>query len=124
MFNTFIYFDFETKSEWIDFANKLSSKNEFIKYLYTERKFNKRNLTFADLVEFYSDDLIFVSLCFCIKTRSEKTLRQLNDWIKDNHYESNYEVRDNWGNRMKMNLDKLFEYCSNIANKHNNLKIL
>ena len=117
MITTYVYFDFETKSEWIDFANKLSCKNEFTKYLSTERRFNKQNLSFADLVEYYSDDLCLVSICFCITTRSEKTLRKLNDWIKDNHYESNYELRDLWGNRMKMNLEKLFEYCRNRANK-------
>ena len=114
MMTTYVYFDFETKSEWIDFANKLSCKNEFRKYLYYEGKINKDNLSVADLVERYSDNLLLISICFCVITRSEKTLRKLNDWIKDNHYESNYEVCDNWGNNMKMNLDKLFEYCSNM----------
>ena len=46
------------------------------------------------------------------RTQSEKALRLLNDWIKENNYINNYTIRDSKGNRMEMDLDGLFEWWS------------
>ena len=46
--------------------------------------------------------------------------RYVNDWIKENHYESNYVLRKSRYDRMNISFDKLFEECSNKANKRIN----
>ena len=45
-----------------------------------------------------------------IETKSAKLLKCLNEFIKEHHYENNYTLRDNWGNRMKTDIDGLLEW--------------
>lgn len=104
-----VLFDFHTKDEWINFSKKLLSDKDFKKYVMLFELVKKKYGTVEDYIEYCcsKDNFVSVAVAHCMTTRSIKTLNKLNDWLKDNHYESNYELRDNWGNELGMGLDEL-----------------
>lgn len=113
MIETTVFFDFdENKDEWIAFAEKFEK-------LLDEKEFKNNSLeslikkfgSLKNVIEFSSstDSLWLYLNAIFISTRSRKTLCKLNEWIKENHYESNYCLWDNWGNRMHMDLDELLK---------------
>lgn len=111
-----VFFEFEeNKDEWIVFAEK------FEKWL-NEKGVKSNSL--ERLIEKFGSLKNWVDFCFnnsdadfwvavyaiCLTTRSRKTLSKLNEWIKENHYESKYYLRNKNGSRMGMDLDELFEW--------------
>ena len=116
MWNTHVSFYFETEEKWIEFRNKIRDRKEFIRYFQLPQEMlhlNDSNLPHYDGFKNPSDQFIYYSCLYSILTRSEKTLKKLNEWIKENHYESNYRLGDNWGNKLRMSLDELFELYDN-----------
>ena len=116
MWNTHVSFYFETEEKWIEFRDKIRNRKEFTRYFLSPQEMlhlNDSNLPHHDGLKNPSDHLIFYSCLYSIFTRAEKTLKQLNEWIKENHYESNYRLRDNWGNKFRMSLDELIELYDN-----------
>lgn len=112
-----VYFDFKTEKDWIDFVHKLFSEREFVKCLDGEflgqvnNDFNNIieiiDLSYAGSTRLDEYNRACLSGCLHLTTRSKKTLSKLNDWIKDNHYKSNYVLKDNGNNKLRMKLDKL-----------------
>lgn len=111
MITTCVFFDFETKEQWIMFGEKFLIRKEFLKHTPLLVILKERNETFIEFVEYsykrYSGCLI--SCVLGITTKSEKTLRKLSEFIKENHYENNYRLTDDWGNKLCMDLDGLFK---------------
>ena len=100
-----ILFDFKTKEEWISFFRKLLND----KVTNTYFRINILNDTLIDYgsLENYVEarelgNLSVVSSVVCYFSPSKKTVQIINDWIKNNHYESKYmAVVGCDGNRMK-----------------------
>ena len=114
-----VNFSFETKEQWSNFSEKFFSNSEFIKCSPVAKKLSEHKATFNEVIQDYFNkeiDFILDTMVY-FKTQSEKTLRLLNDWIKENNYTNNYTIRDNKGNRMGMDLDELFEWWSDHKNK-------
>jgi hypothetical protein len=106
----------------MDFGNKFFNQfnqKEFIKYSPIIKGLKEMN-EFSCLVERYFEDDISIMLgCYVyITTKSEKVLKKVYEFIKENHYENNYKLRDNWGGKL-YKFDKLFEWWSDIKNKRN-----
>ena len=57
--------------------------------------------------------MYYISCILGLTTKSEKTLKKLFEFIKENHYENNYIIADDWGNWLYMDLKKLLEWQSN-----------
>lgn len=102
-----VYFDFDTKDEWIEFGKKFYSIKEFEPYI-----------PHFDVVrEFKTIDELVEELNFCscsykftsIETKSKKILKLVNEFIKENHYEKNYQLRDKWSDKLYMSLDELLK---------------
>jgi hypothetical protein len=111
-----VFFRFNTKEEWIEFGQKFIQRKEFVKYSNIFEILNKRHQNYTDFVnEIYESGFPDIISCYIImETKSEKTLRLLNDWIKENHYEGHYTLRDNWANKFRMDLDGLLKWWSKI----------
>lgn len=109
-----ILFSFETKEQWSDFGEKFFSNSLFTKYSPVAKKLSEHKATFNEVVQGHFDkeiDFILDTMVY-VETQSEKALRLLNDWIKENNYTNNYTIRDNKDNRIGMDLDGLFEWWS------------
>lgn len=82
-------------------------------YCENEPDFKKYNSVEDCINEFWDNctfiDVIIGSL-FSITTKSRKTLKLLNEFIKENHYENNYNIWWQSGEcKLKMTLDELLE---------------
>lgn len=110
MITTYVFFDFNTKEEWFEFHKNFTKHKEFIKYSPVCKGINEHNANFEDAVIYYFDDLkapwLFVNLF--ISTKSAKLLKSLNEFIKEHHYENNYELRCKYG-KLRMDIDELIE---------------
>ena len=104
-----VYFKFETQEKWIDFGEKFFAEKEFIKHSPFAQQIIAHNEQFRNIVLSGKCDII-ISCRSYIETKSAKTLKLLNEWIKENNYYNNYYLRDNWGNRMGMDIDSLLEW--------------
>ena len=111
-----VFFEFEeNKDEWIVFAEKFEKwlnekgvKSNSLEHLI--KKFGSLK-NWVDFCFNNSDADFWVAVyAIYLTTRSRKTLSKLNEWIKENHYESKYYLRNKNGNRMGMDLDELFEW--------------
>jgi hypothetical protein len=106
-----VVFTFSKKEEGIDFVQKLQMKKEFLKYTEGSDIILAKFKTFENYIEFMFKHTTFALLS--LSTRSGKTLSKLNDWIKENHYESNYALWRSMGKmqiwKMHMSLDQLFD---------------
>lgn len=103
-----VFFNFNTKDEWIEFGKKFYSIKEFEPYI-PQFDFVKEFKTIDELVE-------ELNLCSCIcyeltsiQTKSKEILKLVNEFIKKNHYEKNYQLRDKWSDKLYMSLDELLK---------------
>ena len=109
-----VYFQFKTKKEWIAFGEKYRNKKEFIKY--TPMIALKENIwsSFNDFVEYVyknrKEPSHYISHILSLTTQSEKTLRNLSEFIKENHYENNYYLTNGKGKIMNLKFDTLFDW--------------
>ena len=125
MIKVFIMFRFfYTKEEWITFAQKLYSNKQFVKYMKGKKYLSHYNLSVEDYInDVYnkckndSEEIeeVIIGSMLGIKTQSTKTLKLLNEFLKENHYENNYTIwRESHGStdRMHMTLDELLDKYS------------
>ena len=124
MKTTNVFFDFQTKDEWIIFCQKILSGKEFEKNFPAVFNISKKCGTEYIIELFYKEEVLAaLTYLFYFSTRSKKTLTKLIDWIKENHYENNYVLRDMRGNKIYM--DELFKWYNerkenlNLANMFN-----
>jgi len=108
MFTVHVYFEFEKKEEWIEFSNKFFSRDEFVQYSPIGKRLKEKNQSFNDVVEYWfsREDEWWLNCYIYILTKSKKVLKNLNEFIKENNYEHNYQLRDNY-DKLYMNLDEL-----------------
>ena len=119
MINVTVFFDFKTKEEYIDFGEKYFNQKEFIKYTPLVEILKEGNKTFNGFVEEMDnkEQFFMIGGLFHLHTKSEKVLRKLNEFMKEHHYEHNYQIRDNWGNKLRVSFDELFKWWSEIKNE-------
>lgn len=119
MGNTNVFFTFKTKEQWIAFGEKFFSEMEFTKNSHITKKLTHMNKPFNEWVQVMYDYNIpeTIGAFSFVQLQSENTMRLLNDWIKENHYDKNYFLRDNHGDRINMDLDTLLECWSDNKNK-------
>ena len=126
MIKVFIMFRFfYTKEEWITFAQKLYSNKEFVKYMRGKEYLSSHyNLSVEDYInDVYnkckndSEEIeeVIIGSMLGIKTQSTETLKLLNEFLKENHYENNYIIwheKHESADRMHMTLDELLDKYS------------
>ena len=119
MANINVFFTFKTKEQWIAFGEKFFSEMEFTKNSYITKKLTHMNKPFNEWVQVMYDYNIpeTIGAFSFVQLQSENTMRLLNDWIKENHYDKNYFLRDNHGDRINMDLDTLLECWSDNKNE-------
>lgn len=113
MIVTNVQFSFNTKEEWIEFYKYFTMHKLFVRYSPMCKKMNEHYADFESAVIHFFDKLEkpwFLDSMVFIETKSAKLLKSLNEFIKEHHYENNYTLRDNWGNRMKTDIDGLLEW--------------
>ena len=108
-----ILFDFKTKEEWISFFRKLLNDKVTNKH-FRIKILNDFLIDYGSLENYVEalklGNLNAVSSVVCCFSPSKKTVQIINDWIKNNHYESKYKAVVGYdGNRMKFwsKLDEL-----------------
>ena len=126
MIKVFIMFRFfYTKEEWITFAQKLYGNKQFVKYMRGKEYLSSHyNLSVEDYInDVYnkckndSEEIeeVIIGSMLGIKTQSTKTLKLLNEFLKENHYENNYTIwreSDGSADIMHMTLDELLDKYS------------
>lgn len=106
-----VIFNFESVEKWIEFRDNIRHEEKFTRcFTFPQEmlQLNEPTLPFQDR-EDINDNLHHYSSLYSISTRSKKTLKKLNEWVKDNHYESNYILFDIYGDGLGTSLDELFE---------------
>ena len=126
MIEVSVMFDFNTKEEWLMFGQKFSSHKKFEKYqVPLIRSLIKEQGSFVDAYNNcinVSMNCPIITICPQLSTKSKKILIELNNWIKENHYENNYMLFKTWGmglEYLNMNIDQLFEWYDGIKSKKN-----
>ena len=123
-----VLFYFETQEQWLDFGKKFFNHKEFEQDSPIWKGLKERNQIFEQVVnevfntaeneekKIHINNIFFQSIVY-FSTKSEKRLKNLYKFIKENHYENKYGIRDNWGNRFYMDLDGLLEWWSEVKNQ-------
>ncbi len=98
-----VFFEFDTKEQWLKFGRKFMKRNDFLKHTpCLTRYLNERNLTFEDLVNgcYNFNEPYMIGVIAGVLTESETVLKSVLEFIHENHYENYYEFRDNYGSRL------------------------
>lgn len=119
-----IRFNFEKKEEWIDFAYKLQTEKELMKCNILTKNLLKRRKSLANEIKrWYKEGISCLTVALFLSTGSEETLSKINDWIKENHYESNYELCNVMG-ELHMSLDELLDRNNENPKRINAMRII
>ena len=122
MITVTVFFNFSTKEEWLEFGKKILNQKWIKSYTPIVEILQKKNKSYEEFVNslfapkqidtdsILDDALLLLSCIFHITTKSEKVLRKLNEYVRESHYENNYQLRDNWGNKLYMSFDELFKW--------------
>ncbi len=103
-----VYFEFNTKEEWVEFGNKFYFKKEFEPYI-PQIDYVKRFESVDEMVDELNLTSCVVYELQSLQTNSKKILELLNEFIKENHYEKYYKLRDKDCNKIYMSLDELLK---------------
>lgn len=106
---------FKSKEEWLSLAQKLYAEKKFVKYIFCEAKNWINGQSIEDYIGGVYDDgwRDGIGIALSIRTKSMKMLKLLNDFIKRNHWESNYAIWKKGSDfSLPITLDELLEEYS------------
>lgn len=113
MKNVIVKFKCESKEECYDLTNKILNDKILVKYL--EMNNEMINAYPGKNIYYYLDELFancpHIAIHFAspyLMTRSKKILHKIRQFIKENHYENKYQIRDATdGSRLRIDFDDL-----------------
>lgn len=112
---TKVFFEFKTEEQWFDFLKKFSEHKEFVqvyssqlKHLLEQNDMSEETVNFVELGKKLIHILIFVPF---LELNSKESVQCLLNFIKENHYENNYQLRDDC-DKLRMTISELLEIIS------------